>query len=343
MPTSQNFINYALLSLFCVGMWVRQCRRPHDETPRSPSLGPPAAGISVVPTASSRATSETAPDAVSDSVLMPSMPSTGQDTLAGTARVDGIGSSLILTAPVPVLRAVRIREVNVVQSSAACPSPCPPSGVPASAACPSSFSSSSSVPHLHAQLPRVPISQASAYPRVFATVPVVAEVGAEHKPRPQPHYTQKLEDMRMRQASDGGNAVWARRAELSLCQTPIVSAWDAGAQQWGQQDCQTPLLSLVHDEIMAEAAPDIETATAVGADSASEEVNVSPVPPPHSPLYWFGPLQLHAPWWKYALVAIADVEGNFLLVKAYQYTTIASVQLLDCFGIPCVMVRSSSR
>ena len=48
------------------------------------------------------------------------------------------------------------------------------------------------------------------------------------------------------------------------------------------------------------------------------------------------PLRVH--WWKYFILALADVEGNFLLVKAYQYTTITSVQLLDCFTIPCVMV-----
>mmetsp|Transcript_15455 Transcript_15455/g.24713 ORF Transcript_15455/g.24713 Transcript_15455/m.24713 type:complete len:88 (+) Transcript_15455:133-396(+) len=36
----------------------------------------------------------------------------------------------------------------------------------------------------------------------------------------------------------------------------------------------------------------------------------------------------------HTLTALADVEGNFLLVLAYQYTTITSVQLLDCFTIP---------
>lgn len=42
-------------------------------------------------------------------------------------------------------------------------------------------------------------------------------------------------------------------------------------------------------------------------------------------------------WWRYALIALCDVEGNFLLVLAYQYTSITSVQLLDCFSIPVVM------
>lgn len=49
---------------------------------------------------------------------------------------------------------------------------------------------------------------------------------------------------------------------------------------------------------------------------------------------------LRTKWWFYLLLAIADVEANFLVVKAYQYTTITSVMLLDCFSIPCVMVLS---
>ena len=32
-----------------------------------------------------------------------------------------------------------------------------------------------------------------------------------------------------------------------------------------------------------------------------------------------------------------DVEANYLVVKAYQFTTITSVMLLDCFTIPCVV------
>ncbi|GAB1294219.1 Solute carrier family 35 member F2 [Apodemus speciosus] len=83
-------------------------------------------------------------------------------------------------------------------------------------------------------------------------------------------------------------------------------------------------------------------------------------------------------WWKYALLGLADVEANYLIVRAYQYTTLTSVQLacyisldslvltmywthnrstsaaqpptpnpkgydyslLDCFGIPVLMALS---
>lgn len=44
--------------------------------------------------------------------------------------------------------------------------------------------------------------------------------------------------------------------------------------------------------------------------------------------------------WIYLLLAIVDVEANFLVVLAYQYTSITSVMLLDCFTIPCVMFGS---
>jgi solute carrier family 35 protein F1/2 len=43
--------------------------------------------------------------------------------------------------------------------------------------------------------------------------------------------------------------------------------------------------------------------------------------------------------WKFYLpLALVDVEGNYFVVKAYQYTTITSIMLLDCFTIPCVMI-----
>ncbi|XP_068122991.1 solute carrier family 35 member F2-like isoform X2 [Hyperolius riggenbachi] len=45
-------------------------------------------------------------------------------------------------------------------------------------------------------------------------------------------------------------------------------------------------------------------------------------------------------WWKYLLLGIVDVEANYSIVKAYQYTTITSVQLLDCVGIPVLMALS---
>ncbi|KAM9451257.1 solute carrier family 35 member F2 isoform 1-T4 [Clarias gariepinus] len=46
---------------------------------------------------------------------------------------------------------------------------------------------------------------------------------------------------------------------------------------------------------------------------------------------------LKSRWWKYFLVALTDVEANYTVVLAYQYTTLTSIQLLDCFVIPVLM------
>ena len=40
------------------------------------------------------------------------------------------------------------------------------------------------------------------------------------------------------------------------------------------------------------------------------------------------------------LIAVFDVEGNYLIVKAFQHTSMTSVMLLDCFAIPCVLLLS---
>ncbi|NXA83371.1 S35F2 protein, partial [Thryothorus ludovicianus] len=45
-------------------------------------------------------------------------------------------------------------------------------------------------------------------------------------------------------------------------------------------------------------------------------------------------------WWKYIFLGLVDVEANYTIVKAYQYTSLTSVQLLDCFGIPVLMALS---
>ncbi|XP_047308762.1 solute carrier family 35 member F1-like [Impatiens glandulifera] len=43
-------------------------------------------------------------------------------------------------------------------------------------------------------------------------------------------------------------------------------------------------------------------------------------------------------WYYYILLGLVDVEANFLVVKAYQYTSITSIMLLDCWTIPCVIL-----
>ncbi|XP_062198892.1 uncharacterized protein LOC133901562 [Phragmites australis] len=43
-------------------------------------------------------------------------------------------------------------------------------------------------------------------------------------------------------------------------------------------------------------------------------------------------------WYYYLILGIVDVEANYIVVKAYQYTSLTSVMLLDCWSIPCVIV-----
>ncbi|KAE8712315.1 mediator of RNA polymerase II transcription subunit 28-like [Hibiscus syriacus] len=47
---------------------------------------------------------------------------------------------------------------------------------------------------------------------------------------------------------------------------------------------------------------------------------------------------LKAKWYYYVVLGFVDVEANYLVVKAYQYTSITSVMLLDCWSIPSVML-----
>ncbi|XP_029281133.1 solute carrier family 35 member F1 [Cottoperca gobio] len=45
-------------------------------------------------------------------------------------------------------------------------------------------------------------------------------------------------------------------------------------------------------------------------------------------------------WWKYMILGLIDIEANYMVLKAYQHTTLSSVQLLDCFVIPVVLLLS---
>ncbi len=35
-------------------------------------------------------------------------------------------------------------------------------------------------------------------------------------------------------------------------------------------------------------------------------------------------------WWKYMILGLIDIEANYLVIKAYQYTTLTSVQVYQC-------------
>jgi len=45
-------------------------------------------------------------------------------------------------------------------------------------------------------------------------------------------------------------------------------------------------------------------------------------------------------WWKYLILSIIDVEGNYFAVKSYAYTSLLSIMLLDSWSTPCVVLLS---
>ncbi|XP_074581059.1 uncharacterized protein LOC141837576 [Curcuma longa] len=55
-------------------------------------------------------------------------------------------------------------------------------------------------------------------------------------------------------------------------------------------------------------------------------------------VFFFRGRRLVVPWYWYLAMAIVDVQGNYLSIKAYQYSSITSVTLLDCWTIPWVII-----
>uniref|UniRef100_A0A452Z7X5 Solute carrier family 35 member F1 n=1 Tax=Aegilops tauschii subsp. strangulata TaxID=200361 RepID=A0A452Z7X5_AEGTS len=43
--------------------------------------------------------------------------------------------------------------------------------------------------------------------------------------------------------------------------------------------------------------------------------------------------KLRIPWYWYLVLAFVDVQGNYLVTEAYQYSSITSVTLLDCWTV----------
>ncbi|XP_074268894.1 uncharacterized protein LOC141592198 [Silene latifolia] len=48
--------------------------------------------------------------------------------------------------------------------------------------------------------------------------------------------------------------------------------------------------------------------------------------------------KMMVPWYYYAPLGFVDVQGNYFVIKAFQFTSITSVTLFDCWTIPWVMV-----
>jgi hypothetical protein len=75
--------------------------------------------------------------------------------------------------------------------------------------------------------------------------------------------------------------------------------------------------------------------------TADAVVDCSPPRPEHkgrTQTQWQCPVSRST--WRVFCVAVADVAGNFLLLWAYQYTSLTSVMLLDFFAIPSAALLS---
>ena len=58
-------------------------------------------------------------------------------------------------------------------------------------------------------------------------------------------------------------------------------------------------------------------------------------PPPKGRCFLLKPT-----WWPFILLALIDIEANYLVVLAFEYTSVTSIMLLDCLTIPSVIVLS---
>ena len=45
-------------------------------------------------------------------------------------------------------------------------------------------------------------------------------------------------------------------------------------------------------------------------------------------------------WWKYFLIAFADVEANYFMIKAYSLTILTTIQVIDAFILPITLLLS---
>ncbi|RKP06049.1 solute carrier family 35 member SLC35F1/F2/F6, partial [Thamnocephalis sphaerospora] len=58
----------------------------------------------------------------------------------------------------------------------------------------------------------------------------------------------------------------------------------------------------------------------------------------HGWRHWFKVLRTRG--WIYLILGLVDVEANYFVVLAYQYTSLLSAMLLDSWAIPCCMILS---
>jgi len=72
----------------------------------------------------------------------------------------------------------------------------------------------------------------------------------------------------------------------------------------------------------------------------NDDDSMSDTPPAYS--FLFGLIPLHAPAWAYFFMAIADVEGNYMVVRAFQYSSFSYNMVIDYLSVAVAMMLSWS-
>ncbi|KAF8072856.1 Slc35f1 [Scenedesmus sp. PABB004] len=140
-----------------------------------------------------------------------------------------------------------------------------------------------------------------------------------------------------------GERAGSRRLVLAIVLSQVLSVVVAstgvssaalaerGASVPAVQACLSyALIAAVHGAIVAARALRRRGLPHAGAQTA---------PPPPPPGAW-----ARRTWrrgWPVAVLAVIDAQANFLVVTAIRLTSLTSVQLLDCFTLPVVMVLSA--
>jgi solute carrier family 35 protein F1/2 len=119
-------------------------------------------------------------------------------------------------------------------------------------------------------------------------------------------------------------------AALSLFTIPLVTRYRRKKVEYERIISQQSFNQLIHQNSESQ----IETPL------INLSANQSLIDQSSNPTALTAPKLLSTRWYIYLILALLDVQGNALLVAAYDYTNITSVQLLDCFTVPIVMILS---
>ena len=88
--------------------------------------------------------------------------------------------------------------------------------------------------------------------------------------------------------------------------------------------------------------PSSSSSSSAASASPSRSALLPPPPAPVSPQHFipYTTFPLSTPLHYYALLSFLDLSANYVIVRAFRYTSITSISLIDCTSIPAVMAFS---